>query len=112
MDNPKQPTGPAKYKAMKADTAAKPNFTPTSDPDTHMGKYGVPIKRSEFEASQKDKDGLKFDNFDHYADWVGGWARPTKPAPAEKPDTKQTKPTLDLSDKAKGYSNTYYTPNH
>lgn len=97
MDTPQTGPDPAsKYKTMKAapstsapkTTAPSPNYTPTSDPDTYMGKHGVPIKRTEYQASlQNPKNNMKFNSFEDYADYVGGYAKPTTttPTPAPKP---------------------------
>lgn len=86
-----------------------PNFTKTNDPNVYMGKFGVPITRQQYQqAIQDPTNGAKFQTFEKYADWVGGWARPKKPLPQEK-NGLNGKPTTDLSDKGKGISNTYYT---
>lgn len=105
-----------KYKsvAAPATTDASPNYTKTADPDTYMGKHGAPIKRSEYEASLKDpKNNMKFNSFEGYADYVGGWARPVSQPGTTPPSVakKATAPTLDLSDKAKGLSSNYYRAN-
>lgn len=86
-----------------------PNYSKTNDPNVYMGKFGVPITRQEYEASLREPNNdIKFNTFEKYANWIGGWARPEKPRPQGK-NGVQNKPTTDLSDKGKGISNTYYT---
>jgi hypothetical protein len=81
-----------------------PNYTKTENPDVYLGKYGIPIKRQEFDQSKKNN--MDFSTFEDYADWVGGWAKkPGQAAPAYEPVDKSN---IGISDKAAGLSNTYY----
>lgn len=51
-----------------------PNYTPTKNPNVVMGKYGVPITKAQFEHA--NANGYAWKDFNAYADYVGGWAKP------------------------------------
>lgn len=54
---------------------ASPNYKPTKDPNVVIGKHGAPITYDEF--VKANKNGYAWKDFPAYADYVGGWARPT-----------------------------------
>jgi hypothetical protein len=56
------------------------NYTKTSDPNVVIGRHGAKITMQDFEHA--NKNGYAWKDFDSYADYVGGWARPvTTPIP-------------------------------
>ncbi len=62
------------------DGGGSQNYTKTKDPNVVIGKHGVPITRADFEHA--NKNGYSWKDFDAYADYVGGWAKPiTNPTP-------------------------------
>lgn len=82
------------------DTPAGGTVTPGKKKPSPVGKYKSMVKPAAADTSQlmvEKADGS-----------TGPWGNPIKPAttPAIK-----TKAAPDLSDKAKGYSNNYYSPN-
>jgi len=88
------------------------NYKLTSDPNVVIGKHGAIITRQEYLASLKVPDNtLKFNTFEDYANWVGGWARGKNNNIETNPPSPANIPNKDMSDKARGYSNTYYAPN-
>ena len=60
-----------------------PNYTPTKDPNVVIGKNGFVITRAQYDQNQKSD--MPFTSFEHYADWIGGWAHPVKPVPHISP---------------------------
>lgn len=60
-----------------------PNFQPTKDPNVVIGRNGVVITKAQYEQNQKSD--MPFTSFEHYADWIGGWAHPDKPIPTIHP---------------------------
>lgn len=87
------------------------NYTKTNDPDTYMGKFGAPIKRSEYQSSLKN--GMNFKTFEDYADWVGGWAHPMGQDSASSllKGAQTPNSSIPLSDKARGLASGYYPAN-
>lgn len=78
----KQPLNIAKLKAV-ADTA---NYTKTDDPDVVIGKHGATITRQQYQESLKQpNNNMKFNTFEDFADWYGGWAGKTGTQPQQKP---------------------------
>lgn len=69
---------------------------------TPVGKYKAMVKKPTADTVQTPLMVQKADGT------VGPWGNDIKPG---KNYGGQTKPGLDMSDKAKGYSSTYYTPN-
>lgn len=55
-------------------TPDTPNYTLTKDPNVVIGKYGVPITKDQF--IHANKNGYGWTDFDSYANYVGGWAKP------------------------------------
>ena len=111
----KTPTTSSPDQDNDNDNDSTPNYTKTNDPDVYMGKHGVPIKRSEYQASLKQPgNNMKFNSFEDYADYTGKWAKPVNTPTGNTPPAapKIMKPTPNMSDKAKGQSSSYYTPNH
>lgn len=87
------------------------NYTATKDPNVLIGKHGAVITRQQYLASLQDpQNNMKFNTFEDYAHWLGGWAKApgTTVISAQKP----VGTGLDMSDKARGYSSNYYPPNH
>lgn len=109
VNTPSQPTQIANPDSVGG--GESPNFTKTNDPNVVMGKYGVPITMADYQRFIKDPKGFKFNDFYAYADWIGGWAHPEKPIPANKLSGQQGKPQQGLSDKAQGNSSNYYPAN-
>lgn len=60
-----------------------PNYVPTKDPNVLLGRNGVMITRAQFDQNQKSN--MPFNDFNSYADWVGGWAHPQLPIPQISP---------------------------
>lgn len=85
------------------------NYTPTQDPNVVMGKHGAIITRDQYLQSLKQPgNNMKFNSFEDYADWYGGWAsKDGKPVTGTIP----LQPTPPMSDKAKGTSSNYYPAN-
>lgn len=50
------------------------NYTKTNDPNVVIGKYGVPITMDQFKHA--NANGYGWVDFDSYADYTGGWAKP------------------------------------
>lgn len=70
-------------KVDAASIVTGPNFVPTKDPNVVIGKNGVMITRAQFDQNQKTD--MPFTSFEHYADWVGGWAHNQRPIPQIHP---------------------------
>lgn len=82
------------------------NYTKTNNPDVYMGKNGVPINRSDYNALKGS--ALNFHSFESYADWAA-FQVPQKPINGSSaPQQPVTTNTMPLSDKARGLSNSYY----
>lgn len=69
---------------------------------TPAGKYKAMVKKASADTVQTPLMVEKADGS------IGPWGNDIKPS---KNYAGQTKPPLDMSDKAKGYSSNYYTPN-
>lgn len=83
-----------------------PNYTATKDPNVVVGKHGAVITKQQYLDSLKvPGNNMKFTNFEAYADYVGGWAgKDGKPVGGVMPPPPQP----IMSDKARGFSSTYY----
>lgn len=65
-----------------------PNYTKTKDPNMVIGKYGVPITMDQFKHA--NANGYGWVDFDSYANYVGGWARPITPSQTTPPPYYRT----------------------
>lgn len=82
--------------------------TPTGTPIKKAAKYKAMVKKAP--ATPDPADSQPTSLMVQKADGsIGPWGNDT--VPAKKP-VPQTKSAPVMSDKARGYSNTYYTPNH
>jgi hypothetical protein len=64
-------------------TDTSPRYTRTKDPNVMIGRYGVKITKDDMDNA--NKQGMSWDNLDHFADWLGGWAH-------QVPDFGQVQP--------------------
>lgn len=80
--------------------------TPPGTPIKKVAKYKAMVKKTPATPTDGQPTSLMVEKADGS---IGPWGNDT--LPAKKP-VPQTKSTPAMSDKARGYSNTYYTPNH